>query len=69
MALLLISQEVKSDQDRIGLANFLKNRLATQLKAVKLLDDLADKLHKYTNNVEESEFVKTALNELINEIK
>ncbi len=69
MTLLLISQEVKSDQDRIRLANFLKNRLAKQLKAVKLLDDLEGKLHEYTNNVEDSEFAKTALNELLTEIK
>ncbi len=69
MALLLISQEVKSDQDRIRLANFLKNRLSTQLKAVKRLDDLASKLHEYTNNVEDSEFVKNALKELLAEIK
>lgn len=69
MALLLISQEVKSDQDRIRLAKFLKDRLATQLKAVKLLDDLDGKLHDYTNGVEESEFVKTALNELLIAIK
>lgn len=67
MALLLISQEVKSDQDRIGLTNFLKDRLATQLKAVKLLDDLEVKLHEY-KNIEESEFVKNALIELLTEI-
>ena len=70
MALLLISQEVKSDQDRINLANFLKDHLVRQLKAAMLLDDdLETKLYEYTTNVEESEFVKSALHELRNALR
>ena len=69
MALLLISQEVKSDKDRINLANFLKDRLVTQLKAAMLLDDLETKLYEYTTNVEESDFVKTALHELLRDLR
>ncbi len=70
MALLLISQEVKSDQDRINLANFLKDHLVTQLKAAMLLDDdLETKLYEYATNVEESEFVKSALHDLLNALR
>lgn len=69
MALLLISQEVKSDEDRIRLANFLKERLVKQLKAAMLVDDLETKLYEYTTNVEESEFVKSALHKLLNALR
>ncbi len=69
MTLLLISQEVKSDEDRIRLANFLKERLIKQLKAAMLVDDLETKLYEYTTNVEESEFVKNALHELLDDLR
>ena len=69
MASLLISQEIKSDQDRIRLAKFLKDRLVNQLKATMLRDDLKEKLYQYTTNVEKSEFVITALHELLDELR
>ena len=69
MTLLLISQEVKRDQDRIRLAQFLRTRLLKQLKAAMLLDDLETRLYEYTTNVEESEFAKTALHELLNDVR
>ena len=69
MALLLISQEVDSDQDRIRLAKFLQKNLVTQLKAAMLSDDLEVKLHDYYTKVEQSEFAKNALRELLAELR
>ena len=69
MALLLISQEVESDQDRIRLAKFLEKNLVTQLKATMLRDDLEVKLHDYYTQVEQSEFAKNALRELLAELR
>ncbi len=69
MALLLISQEVDSDQDRIRLAKFLEKNLVTQLKATMLRDDLEVKLHDYYTQVEQSEFAKNALRELLAELR
>lgn len=69
MTLLLISQEVKSDQDRIRLAQFLRTHLVERLRAIMILDDLEVKLHDYTTKVEQSEFVKTELNKLLNDLR
>lgn len=69
MALLLISQEVDSDQDRYRLTRFLQTHLVKQLKAVTVSDDIAVKLYEYTTKVEQSEIVKTALHKLLGDVR
>ena len=66
---LLINQEVSSSDVRVMLLHFLKDPIIVkELKAAKVVDGLDSKLYEYGQK-EESEFVKTELNELLDMIK
>lgn len=69
MALLLISQEVDSDQDRYRVARFLQTHLVKELKALSVSDDIAVKLYEYNTKHEQSEIVKTALHKLLGDVR
>ena len=70
LAYLLINKEVSSSEDRLMLVQFLKKWMVTQLKASITYDEeLITKLYEYVQNDEESSFVRSELNELLNLIR
>ncbi len=69
VAELLINKEISSDNVRLRIVTFLQDdALEKSLKALKLTEDIYNKLYNYSQQ-EESDFVKSALLELLNDIK
>ena len=67
---MLIDQKVSDANDRLRLVKFLKHpAMLKQLKIAKLNDDLGYELYQYARTVESNDFVKTALNELLDRVE
>lgn len=69
LSLMIINEEVSSSEDRVRIVQFLKHSaLVKQLKAIRLIDDIDSQLYEYSQN-EQSAFVKTELNDLLELIR
>ncbi len=69
VAYLLINKEVSSDNVRLRIVTFLTDSVNVKsLKAAKVMDDIYNKLYTYSQQ-EESDFVRRALLDLLNDIK
>lgn len=69
VAELLINKEISSDNVRLRIVTFLQDDvLKKSLKALKLTEDIYNKLYTYAQQ-EESDFVRKALFDLLEEIK
>ncbi len=69
VAELLINKEISSDNVRLRIVTFLQDPvLEKSLKALKLTEDIYNKLYTYSQQ-EESDFVRRALLELLTDIK
>lgn len=70
LSLMLTNKEVNSSEDRVRIVQLLKHPvLVKKLKAVGLTQNIDEKLYNYLQNDEDSTFVKTELNALLNLIR